>query len=177
MSEYTAAISPTMKLQPLSQASVNTATSSPSAKSLHQSSLADSINCSLQRVHSIVARRKEDDYSERRVLEAYERYKAMFLKPEMRMTLGENAETQQQRQQQQQKIQKEELERQQQEEQRAVIQRQLQQQQKQRLESLLPQQPKPESSPSQPSSSPFHPSCLNPCVSPFPHARFATVFL
>jgi len=81
-----------MKLQPLSQASVNTATSSPSAKSLHQSSLADSINCSLQRVHSIVARRKEDDYSERRVLEAYERYKAMFLKPEMRMSLGENAE-------------------------------------------------------------------------------------
>ena len=172
MSEYRAAISPTMKLQPLSQASVNTATSSPSAKPLHQSALADSINCSLQRVHSIVARRKEDDYSEKRVLEAYERYKAMFLKPEMRMTLGENAEAQQQ-----QKIQKQELERQQQEEQRLIIQRQLQQQQKQRLESLLPQQPKPESSPSQPSSSPFHPSCLNPCVSPFPHARFATVFL
>jgi hypothetical protein len=170
--EYKAAISPTMKLQPLSQASVNTATSPPAAKSLHQRTLADSINCSLQRVHSIVARRKEDDYSEKRVLEAYERYKAMFLKPEMRMSLGENAEAQQQ-----QKIQREELERQQQEEQRLIIQRQLQQQQKQRLEFLLPQQRKPENSPSQPSASPSHPSCVNPCVSPVPHARFATVFL
>ena len=36
-------------------------------------SLAESINSSLQRVQSIVMKRKDDDYSERRVMEAYER--------------------------------------------------------------------------------------------------------
>ena len=35
-------------------------------------SLAESINSSLQRVQSIVMKRKDDDYSERMVMEAYE---------------------------------------------------------------------------------------------------------
>jgi hypothetical protein len=163
MSDYKAAPPATMKLQPLSQASATTA--SPSSKQQQQSSLVGSINASLQRVQGIVASRKQDDFSERRVLEAYERYKAMFLKPAMRMTVDENLE------QQEQKSQKENRERQQQEEQHACIQRQLQLQQTQRLESLLPRSPKQEQAPqhleqplSRPSSSLPPDSSYNPCA-------------
>ena len=59
-----------IKLQPLSHHAA-AATTSPQSKL--QMSLSESINSSLQRVQSIVMKRKEDDYSERRVLEAYER--------------------------------------------------------------------------------------------------------
>jgi hypothetical protein len=159
MSDHRPALSSTMKLQPLSQASTTTA--SPSSKQLQQNSLVGSINASLQRVQGIVASRKQDDFSERRVLEAYERYKAMFLKPAMRMALDENSE------QQDNIIQKESRERQQQEEQHASIQRQLQLQQKQRLESLLPRSPEREQLPPRPSSS-LTPdaSSHNPCAAP-----------
>ena len=59
-----------IKLQPLSH---NTAAATTSPQSKLQMSLSESINSSLQRVQSIVMKRKDDDYSERRVLEAYER--------------------------------------------------------------------------------------------------------
>ena len=54
MSDSKSALHASMKLLPLSQASA--AAASPSSKQPQHSSLAESINCSLQRVHSIVAK-------------------------------------------------------------------------------------------------------------------------